>query len=200
MFPFNLGATCDSLFFLMLNIQCIFLTHHFYLHRSAHSLLLLEPPTRTAWGSSTTCHAPARVLSSLSSCFLGMGASLPYVMPWTDLFPSVLTLDQNDLTRLIPSPAGCPGQHCHFTHVLRVNPHFRLYTTCLFCPWPWLDTAEKWLTNSPHAFLLREMTSLFSKLKCSFLCSFPFSWYAFSSSWQSWSALFLECQHCHFII
>lgn len=28
------------------------------------------------------------------------------------------TPDQNDLTGLIPSPAGCPGQHCHFTHVL----------------------------------------------------------------------------------
>lgn len=131
MFPFNLGATCDSSFVLMVNIHCISLTPHFCLH--------------------LCCNAPARVVSSLSSCFLGMGASQPYVMPWTDQYPSVDTWPERS-NRSHPQPSWMPRSTLSL-HSCAESVHISVFTPLVsFVPdpgWTLQRTGTKILLSMP---------------------------------------------------
>lgn len=118
---------------------------------SAYSLLLLEPLTRTAWGSSITCNAPARVVSALSSCFLGTGASLPYVMPWTDQYPSVDTWPERS-NRSHPQPGWMPRSTLSL-HSCAESVHITVFTLLVsFVPdpgWTLQRTGTQFLLSMP---------------------------------------------------
>lgn len=113
----------------------------------------------------------------------------------------MLTLDQNNLTHLIPSPVGCPVNW-------RFSPHVSLYATCLFCSSSWENTEENWSLNSPlHAFLLGENMCHTLQIK-NVASSIHFSGCGMFSLLDNADQLFfalywvpfLKYQHCHFII